>query len=180
MVHTATIRNSGFAALGALALTIAMPVHDAGADAFLAGVAGGIIGSALIGPAYPPPPPPAVVYVDPGVHYGPYYPVYEPPAVVYQPPVVVYEQPPVTYAPPVVVEPKHYRRPLTEYNAKRIHRNHGAPPKVITYDDAVGGGMAEPWSEAWFDYCRSKFRSFDAKTGTYLGYDGQRHFCIVR
>jgi hypothetical protein len=29
----------------------------------------------------------------------------------------------------------------------------------------------------WIDYCYSKYRSFDAASGTYLGYDGQRHPC---
>ncbi|GGE43289.1 hypothetical protein GCM10007276_20700 [Agaricicola taiwanensis] len=26
-------------------------------------------------------------------------------------------------------------------------------------------------------YCYSKYRSYDARTGTYLGYDGLRHYC---
>jgi len=190
MARSSWIKPLGILAVGAIALTAIMPVLEAaagqrhhrhhGGDAFVAGVAGAIIGSALTGPVYAAPPPPPVVYVDPDP-YGPYYPVYEPPAVVYQPPVVVYEEPRVVYEPPIYVEPKSMRRPLSEYNANRIHRQPSAPPKVITYDDAVRGpGLAEPWSEAWFDYCRSKFRSFDAKTGTYLGYDGQRHFCVVK
>jgi hypothetical protein len=33
------------------------------------------------------------------------------------------------------------------------------------------------WSQAWFDYCRNRFRSFDMQTGRYLGFDGQYHFC---
>jgi hypothetical protein len=193
MVRSSWIKPFGIVALSAIALTAIMPVMEAaashrhhrhhrhhGGDAFVAGVAGAIIGSALSGPVYAAPPPPPVVYVDPD-SYGPYYPVYEPPAVVYQPPVVVYQEPQVVYEPPIIVEPKSMRRPLSEYNANRIHGQPGGPPKVITYDDAVrGGGLAEPWSEAWFDYCRGKFRSFDSKTGTYLGYDGHRHFCVVK
>ncbi|MEJ8572155.1 BA14K family protein [Microbaculum marinum] len=35
----------------------------------------------------------------------------------------------------------------------------------------------QPWSPAWYQYCESKYRSFDRNSGTYLGYDGQRHFC---
>ncbi|MGI9400200.1 MAG: BA14K family protein, partial [Rhizobiaceae bacterium] len=30
------------------------------------------------------------------------------------------------------------------------------------------------------EYCRSKFRSFDERSGTYLGYDGRRRLCVVR
>ncbi|WP_332122672.1 BA14K family protein, partial [Azorhizobium caulinodans] len=29
----------------------------------------------------------------------------------------------------------------------------------------------------WQAYCASKYRSFDPRTGTYLGYDGLRHPC---
>jgi hypothetical protein len=31
--------------------------------------------------------------------------------------------------------------------------------------------------QAWIDYCFSKYRSFDPASGTYLGYDGLRHYC---
>jgi BA14K-like protein len=27
------------------------------------------------------------------------------------------------------------------------------------------------------DYCAQRYRSFDPATGTYLGFDGQRHPC---
>ena len=52
-------------------------------------------------------------------------------------------------------------------------------PKVITYNDTQSYN-AEPWSTGWYNYCRNKFRSFNAKSGTYLGYDGKRHFCIAK
>lgn len=29
----------------------------------------------------------------------------------------------------------------------------------------------------WIAYCARKYRSFDPRTGTYLGYDGLRHYC---
>lgn len=29
----------------------------------------------------------------------------------------------------------------------------------------------------WIDYCASRYRSFDPRSGTYLGYDGYRHYC---
>lgn len=32
-------------------------------------------------------------------------------------------------------------------------------------------------SSDWAAYCASKYRSFDIRTGTYLGYDGYRHPC---
>lgn len=38
------------------------------------------------------------------------------------------------------------------------------------------GGYA-PFSPGYMNYCSSKFRSFDPQSGTFLGYDGQRHYC---
>lgn len=52
-------------------------------------------------------------------------------------------------------------------------------PKVVTYNDGPAYN-SEPWSSGWRSYCRNKFRSFDVKSGTYLGYDGKRHFCVVK
>lgn len=49
------------------------------------------------------------------------------------------------------------------------------PPAPVSYEqDAL-----EPWSPAWFDYCESRYRSFDAQTGTFTGYDGRQHFCVA-
>jgi len=38
---------------------------------------------------------------------------------------------------------------------------------------------AEPWSPEWYRACSARYRSFDPGSGTYLGYDGRRHFCEV-
>ena len=46
-------------------------------------------------------------------------------------------------------------------------RAYYGPPVVYgapVYDDAVG-------------YCRRRFKSYDPRSGTYLGYDGYRHPC---
>jgi hypothetical protein len=40
----------------------------------------------------------------------------------------------------------------------------------------VGYGAA-PWSPAWYDYCSSRYRSFNPETGYFRGYDGEFHFC---
>ena len=34
-----------------------------------------------------------------------------------------------------------------------------------------------PWTEAWYAWCFDRYRSFDPRSGTFLGYDGRRHFC---
>lgn len=37
----------------------------------------------------------------------------------------------------------------------------------------------EPWTPEWYRYCTERFRSFDPQSGTYMGFDGQRHFCVA-
>ncbi|MGB3417845.1 MAG: BA14K family protein [Mesorhizobium sp.] len=49
-----------------------------------------------------------------------------------------------------------------------------APVRVVR-EYSVGG--IEPWTRAWYNYCSSRYRSFNGRTGTYVGYDGQAHFC---
>ncbi|MXN63489.1 hypothetical protein GR183_01105 [Stappia sp. GBMRC 2046] len=44
-------------------------------------------------------------------------------------------------------------------------------------DPPIPAGGYEPWSPAWFRYCRAKYRSFDPDTGYYLAYSGQYRFC---
>ncbi len=34
-------------------------------------------------------------------------------------------------------------------------------------------------NQEWLAYCTNKFRSFDPASGTYLGYDGVRHACVM-
>ncbi|MBN9243586.1 MAG: BA14K family protein [Mesorhizobium sp.] len=45
---------------------------------------------------------------------------------------------------------------------------------VVTYR----GGI-EPWTRNWYEYCSDRYRSFDARTGTFTGYDGEQHFCVA-
>ena len=50
-------------------------------------------------------------------------------------------------------------------------------PRVIS---APGGGSYEPWTAGWRSWCSARYRSFNADTGTYRGYDGRDHFCVVK
>ncbi len=43
----------------------------------------------------------------------------------------------------------------------------------------VYGAAVEPWSPEWYDYCSARYRSFNARSGTYVGYDGRSHFCTA-
>ncbi len=160
-----------------------------GGDLLAAGVLGAFVGALVAPPVYGAPVYGAPVYGAP-VYGAPVYgaPVYVAP--VYAPPPVVYVEPPLAYEGPAYV-----REPI--YGSDRKYRYGGwqapgqyspsiqgkHPPKVVTYDETVGGnyagGTLEPWSKGWFDWCRANFRTFDGSTGTYKGFDGQRHFCQV-
>ncbi|MHA6686598.1 BA14K family protein [Mesorhizobium sp. A556] len=48
-------------------------------------------------------------------------------------------------------------------------------PRVIYRSDYAG----EPWTREWVRYCSNRYRSFDARSGTFVGYDGQEHFCTA-
>ena len=138
--------------------------------ALIAGVAGVILGAAIGAPFYGTyyEPEPQVIYVEPGPYYGEPYPVYAEPELVYAEP-----------------EPYIAKTPRRTKN-RDGYKKHNPGPRVVTYDESIGSGddsygaSHEPWTEAWVDRCRSKFRSFDARTGTYKGYDGLRHFCVIR
>lgn len=174
------LRKLGAAAIAAAVLASASMPAEAGhrhgyrhGDAIAAGIAGAVIGAIIAAPPVyaapvyvqpapvyvaPPPPPvyvePDVVYVEPD-YDDPYYD--QPDAVYFEPAPVLREKP---------------------YSERRHEKRRDNGPRVVTYEDTVAGG--EPWSPEWYDYCRARFRSFDPKSGTYLGYDGRRHFCVVR
>jgi hypothetical protein len=70
-----------------------------------------------------------------------------------------YEQAPVYVAPSPV-----YVAPEPVYVAPRVY------PGPVYYS-------REPWSEGWYSYCGQRYRSFDLRTGYFMGYDGRAHFC---
>ena len=47
---------------------------------------------------------------------------------------------------------------------------------MVYYQDQAA---LEPWSPEWFRYCGDRYRSFDPDTGTFIGYDGEAHFCVA-
>jgi len=60
---------------------------------------------------------------------------------------------------------------------------YAAPPPVNYYPPAPypgrvnGAAGYQPWSPAWYQYCSSKYRSFNPSTGTYTTYRGVQRFC---
>ncbi|WFE91616.1 BA14K family protein [Roseibium porphyridii] len=61
--------------------------------------------------------------------------------------------------------------------------SYAAPPQRNYYPPApypghVHGNVGyQPWSPAWYQYCSSKYRSFNPSTGTYMTYRGVQRFC---
>jgi len=55
---------------------------------------------------------------------------------------------------------------------RRVYRqrHYYSAPRAYSY-------APEPWTPEWYDYCYSKYRSFDARSGTYQPYHGPRRFC---
>jgi len=55
------------------------------------------------------------------------------------------------------------------------------PPPPRTYYPAPQPvySALEPWSPSWYRYCEERYRSFNPRTGTFRGFDGQDHFCVA-
>lgn len=70
---------------------------------------------------------------------------------------------------PVYVDPPYRPRPVRRYVERRY-----VEPDVV-----YANGALDPWTPEWYQYCDSRYRSFNARTGTFTGYDGAQHFCVA-
>lgn len=61
-----------------------------------------------------------------------------------------------------------YEEPAPVYRRTRV---------IISEPAYVDPAPMRPWSRSWMRYCSQRYRSFDPGTGTYVGYDGEEHFC---
>lgn len=50
-------------------------------------------------------------------------------------------------------------------------------PARVYSEPPVYAEAPEPWTDEWYDYCRSKFRSFNPETGRYKTYSGHYRLC---
>ncbi|MBP1861048.1 BA14K family protein [Rhizobium herbae] len=64
-----------------------------------------------------------------------------------------------------------YIDPEPEYYEPRPVYRRPRPVVVESY------GALEPWSPGWYRYCSQRYRSFDSRSGTFVGYDGREYFC---
>lgn len=58
----------------------------------------------------------------------------------------------------------------------RTPRYYSVPAYAPRYAAPAYGAPA-PWSPDWYAYCASKYRSFDAHSGTFQPYNGPRRLC---
>ena len=102
-----------------------------------------------------------------------------------EPRVVYVPQQPHPVPPPAYYDP-YPHRPLSDYRDPGQYGRSGYDdyagddePRVIRYEDEVAVTY-EPWTPEWEDWCRDTYRSFNPRTGTFRGYDGLDHFCVVK
>ena len=87
---------------------------------------------------------------------------------------------------------RHHRRYYRHHHRRHYHRHYrndygaAAAAGIIGFGlgAAIAAGANEPryydgpyGDPDWHAYCASKYRSYDPRTGTFLGYDGYRHPC---
>jgi len=53
-------------------------------------------------------------------------------------------------------------------------RRYYVEPRVVYADR-----YAEPWTRDWYEYCSDRYRTFNSRTGTFTGNDGEQHFCTA-
>jgi hypothetical protein len=53
-------------------------------------------------------------------------------------------------------------------------RRYYAQPRVVYADR-----YAEPWTREWYEYCSDRYRTFNSRSGTFTGNDGDQHFCTA-
>ncbi|MGX5806218.1 BA14K family protein [Bradyrhizobium sp. Arg314] len=53
-------------------------------------------------------------------------------------------------------------------------RRYYAQPRIVYADR-----NAEPWTRGWYEYCFDRYRTFNSRTGTFTGNDGEQHFCVA-
>ena len=70
--------------------------------------------------------------------------------------------------------------PLPRYNDRDAFPTAPPAPTVAPFERTPVTPTSdpyEPWSTAWLEACRQRYRSFNERTGTFRGYDGRDHFC---
>jgi BA14K-like protein len=144
-----------------------------GGDALAAGAVG-LIAGALIGGALAQPQRHQRVYIDPPVYpqadygdnsYGEPDPYYTRPRQVYVDP---YNNDGYYQQPRVIIRQQVYQPRVRTWIPPR--------QRIIATDSY---SSLQPWSPEWFDYCSTRYRTFNPHTGTFRGRYGRTYFCTA-
>jgi BA14K-like protein len=81
------------------------------------------------------------------------------------------------YGPGYAYVPGYAYMPGYAYSPDYAYAPGGYAPGYSDYAYAPGGYTTEYSGGGDVAYCSQRFRSYDRASGTYLGYDGQRHSC---
>lgn len=79
-------------------------------------------------------------------------------------------------------EPRY--RPVPSYPAYPAYPVYQTPQPIYQaprydYRPTYRYAGMEPWTPSWYRACSARYRSFNPSSGTFTGYDGQRHFCTL-
>lgn len=73
-------------------------------------------------------------------------------------------------------QPTYYDPGYDDYDYRYYHR----PVRRYYVEPRVAyNSYAEPWTRGWYEYCSDRYRTFNARTGTFTGNDGAQHFCTA-
>ncbi len=84
-------------------------------------------------------------------------------------------QPAPVYREPAYRHPHASVRPSPDRHYFPPAPSHVTVTRTVTYEPVYA--TFEPWTPEWYRYCQDRYRSFDPASGTFMGYDGIRHFC---
>jgi len=98
-------------------------------------------------------------------------------APVYQQPVQIYRRAPGYQVVEYAQRQPFYQQPF--YRQAPSYRPVAYPQRRTTYygQPSRSYRAPAPWTRDWYNACTARYRSFDPRSGTFLGYDGRRHFC---
>lgn len=84
------------------------------------------------------------------------------------------------YIEPAYEPPSYYEEPdyAPDYRYDRRGPGYAYDQEFPPPPARSNAGLQE-WSPEWYRYCSDRYRSFDPRSGTFLGYDNRRHFCTA-
>ncbi|HMQ58250.1 MAG TPA: BA14K family protein [Rhizobiaceae bacterium] len=69
------------------------------------------------------------------------------------------------------------REPEPQVIYRDVQPDYPPAPRIIHAPQVVS---YEPWTKGWYQWCDDRYRSFNPEKGTFRGYDGRDHFCVVK